>query len=157
MGDVAHYGETEDYDRLPDELSRMFNPAERETTCRTESQNRICRPNESVMEYEYILCRLAVRAFPNIPHNCQEQWVLDQFVIDLGRPELKRTGQFGHLRTLNESISLASEYKSFEYGDGQKRFMSKLLNRGRDGGVNQLDKVNTRDDLLQKILSSLEE
>ena len=34
--------------------------------------------------------------------------------------------------------------------------MSKPLNRGRDGGVNQLDKDNTRDDLLQKILSSLE-
>ena len=108
------------------------------------------------MEYGYTLHRLAVRAFPNIPHNCQEQWVLDQFVMGLDRPELKRYVQFGHPRTLNEAISLAIEYESFEYGDGQKRVMSKPLNRGRDGGVNQLDKVNTRDDLLQKILSSRE-
>ena len=80
LGDVAHYGESEDYDSLLSELSRRFNPAERETTYRIEFRNRIRRSNESVMEYGYTLRRLAVRAFPNILHDCQEQWVLDQFV-----------------------------------------------------------------------------
>ena len=92
----------------------------------------------------------------NIPHDCQEQWVLDQFVLGLDRPELKKHVQFGHPRTLNEAISLAMEYESFEYGDGQKRVMSKPVNRGRDGQVNQLDKAESKDDLLQKILIYLQ-
>ena len=156
LGDVAHYGGTEDYECLLHELSRRFNPVERETTYRIEFRNRVRKANESVMEFGYTLRRLAVRAFPNIPHDCQEQWVLDQFVLGLDRPELKKHVQFGHPRTLNEAISLAMKYESFEYGDGQKRFMSKPVNRGRDGQVNQLDKAGSKDDLLQKILISLQ-
>ena len=82
LGDVAHYGETDYYDSLLNELSRTFNPVERETTYRIEFWNRIRRSNETVMEYGYTLHRLAVRGFPNIPHNYQEQWVLDQFVTN---------------------------------------------------------------------------
>ena len=156
LRDVAHYGGTKDYECLLHELSRRFNPVERETTYRIEFRNRVRKANESVMEFGYTLRRLAVRAFPNIPHDCQEQWVLDQFVLGLERPELKKHVQFGHPRTLNEAISLAMEYESFEYGDGQKRFMSKPVNRGRDGQVNQLDKAGSKDDLLQKILISLQ-
>ena len=156
LGDVAHYGGTEDYECLLHELSRRFNPVERETTYRIEFRNRVRKASESVMEFGYTLRRLAVRAFPNIPHDCQEQWVLDQFVLGLDRPELKKHVQFGHPRTLNEAISLAMEYESFEYGDGQKRFMSKPVNRGRDGQVNQLGKAASKDDLLQKILISLQ-
>ena len=156
LGDVAHYGGTEDYECLLHELSRRFNPVERETTYRIEFRNRVRKANESVMEFGYTLRRLAVRAFPNIPHDCQEQWVLDQFVLGLDRPELKKHVQFGHPRTLNEAISLVMEYESFEYGDGQKRFMSKPVNRGRDGQVNQLGKAESKDDLLQKILISLQ-
>ena len=46
LGDVAHYGETEDYDSLLSELSRRFNPAERETIYRIDFRNRIHRSNE---------------------------------------------------------------------------------------------------------------
>ena len=55
LGDVAHYGETEDYDSLLSELSRRFNSSESETTYRIEFRNRIRRSNESVMEYGYTL------------------------------------------------------------------------------------------------------
>ena len=74
-------------------------------------RNRIVTSNELVMEYGYTLHRLVGKVFPNIPHNCQEQWVLDQFVMGLGRPELKRHVQFGHPKSLNEAISLAMKYE----------------------------------------------
>ena len=158
LGDVAYYGRGEDYETLVGELSRRFNPVERETTYRLEFRNRVRRLNETVMEYGYSLRRLAIKAFPNIPYHCQEEWVLDQFITGLNRPELKRHVQFGHPRNLNEAISLAMEFESFEGSDGSKRVLSKPMALGRDlGGVNHLDgKESDGDNLMQKIWNSLQ-
>ena len=47
---------------------------------------------------------------------------MDQFITGLDRPELKRHVQFGHPRTLNEAISLAMEFESFEGSMVQGRY-----------------------------------
>ena len=65
-------------------------PGERETSYRFEFRNRVHQSQESVMQFGYALRRLAIKAFPSIPNDCQEQWVLDQFVIGLNNHELKR-------------------------------------------------------------------
>ena len=119
LGDLSFYGAVEDFDSLVKELTRRFSPVERETSYRLEFRNRFRQSQESVMQYGYALRRLASKAFPNIPNDCQEQWVLDQFVIGLNNHELKRHVQFGHPKNLNEAIALALEYESFECGDSK--------------------------------------
>ena len=121
LGDISFYGNVEDFDSLVKELTRRFSPVERETSYRLEFRNRFRNPQESVMQYGYALRRLASKAFPSIPNDCQEQWVLDQFVMGLKNHELKRHVQFGHPKSLNEAIALALEYESFEGGDSKFR------------------------------------
>jgi hypothetical protein len=98
------------YDSLVEELTRRFNPVEREAAHRVEFRNRLRNSNESAMQYGYALKRLAVKAFPTLTLSAQEQWIMDQFVAGLENVDLKKHVQFGHPRTLNEAISLAVEY-----------------------------------------------
>ena len=121
LGDLSFYGAVEDFDSLVKELTRRFSPVERETSYRLEFRNRVRQSQESVMQFGYALRRLASEAFPSIPNDCQEQWVLDQFVIGLNNHELKKHVQFGHPKNLNEAIALALEYESFESGDSKYR------------------------------------
>jgi hypothetical protein len=101
-----------DYDALVDELTRRFNPAERETAHRVEFRNRLRKSNETAMQYGYSLKRLAAKAFPKLPMNAQEQWVMDQFVTGLGNIDIRKHVQFGH--PANTAIALAVEYEAFD-------------------------------------------
>ena len=121
LGDLSFYGAVEDFDSLVKELTRRFSPVEMETSYRLEFRNRVRQSQESVMQFGYALRRLASKAFPSIHNDCQEQWVLDQFVIGLNNHELKRHVHFGHPKNLNEAIALALEYECFESGDSKYR------------------------------------
>ena len=97
---------------------------ERETSYRLEFCNCVQQSQESVMQFVNALRCLVSKAFPSIPNDCQEQWVLDQFVIglnNLNNHGLKRHVQFGHSKNLNEAIALALEYETFESGDSKYR------------------------------------
>ena len=106
----------QDYDLLVHELNRRYNPSERASAYKIEFRNRFRKANESVTEFAQALKRLVCKAFPNMPANALEQWVLDQFTLGLGNVELQRYVQFGHAKELNEAISLAIEYEAFESG-----------------------------------------
>ena len=43
-------------------------------------------------------------------------WTIDQFQNDLGNIEIRNV-QFGHPKTLNETISLAVEHEAFDFTD----------------------------------------
>jgi hypothetical protein len=85
------------------------------------------KPNETIMQFAQALKRLALKAFPNMSTDAQEQWVLDQFTLGLINVELRRHVQFGHPHDLNEAISYAIEFEAFESGNKDK--LKKPANR----------------------------
>ena len=103
-----------DFDTLVSELTRRYNPVEREAAWRVEFRNRMRQTSETAMQYGYALKRLALKAFPQMSLSAQEQWVMDQFCAGLGNIDLRRHVQFGHPKTLNDAISLAVEYEAFD-------------------------------------------
>ena len=111
-----------DYNTLISELNYRYNPAQSEYTYKMEFRARLKKSNETAMEYGYALRRLGSKAFPNISRECQEQLVLDQFVMGLVNIELKRHVQFGHAKDLNQAISLAAEFEAFDQKSLYKTF-----------------------------------
>ena len=105
-----------DYRLLVQELNRRYDPRERAQAFKLEFRSRFRKPTESITQYAQSLNRLVSKAFPNMPSNAQQQWVLDQFTLGLGSVDLQRHVQFGHPKELNEAISLAIEYEAFEAG-----------------------------------------
>jgi hypothetical protein len=110
-----------DYDTLIDELTRRFNPAERESAWKLEFRNRIRTEKETAMQYGYALKRLAMKAFPSMTLSAQEQWIMDQFITGLGSIDLRKHVQFGHPKTLSQAISLAVEYEAFDPNSKSKK------------------------------------
>ena len=119
LSDIS-YVPLDNYEALVHELSNRFNPIEKESAFRAEFRNRIRKESESPMQFGYSLKRLAVKAFPNINMEAQEQWVLDQFINGLGNIEIRKHVQFAHPANLHEAISLATEFESFEQNSHRK-------------------------------------
>jgi len=105
-----------DFDRLVFELNRRYDPTERAQAWKIEFRSRTRKPNEAIIQYAQELKRIAMKAFPNMSSDAQQQWVLDQFGLGLGNIDLQRHVQFGHPKELNDAISLAIEYEAFEAG-----------------------------------------
>ena len=61
-------------------------------------------------------------AFPGIPYDAKEIYIIDQFIYGLGNQELKKHVKFKHPKTLDHAISLAVEFESFE---GSQNTLSK--------------------------------
>lgn len=61
-------------------------------------------------------------AFPGIPYDAKEIYIIDQFIYGLGNQELKKHVKFIHPKTLDHAISLAVEFESFE---GSQNTLSK--------------------------------
>ena len=104
---------TSDYSQLVRSLRQRFCPEGREITYKAEFRRRTRQAGESVREYGYALRRLAARAFPHIPQDAREEWVLDQFLSGLTDLEQRRHVQFAHPHTVEEAIAHADEYEGF--------------------------------------------
>ena len=104
-----------DYDSLVFELGSRFGSCEIKNTSRAEFRNRNKKLDETPVQYGYELRRLASRAFPDVPMAALDEWILDRFIAGLLNVEMKRHVQFGHPKTLNEAIMLATEHESFDF------------------------------------------
>ena len=62
----------------------------------------------------YHLNRLAQKAYPDRKLNQLQVHVIDQFITGLNDYELQKHVQFGHTKSLNEAIGLATKYESLE-------------------------------------------
>ena len=151
LGDLRQTHGCIDYNILINELSYRFNPPDREFTFRMEFKARCKNSNETVMQYGYALRRLAAKAFPTISINCQEQLILDQFISGLGNIEIRKHVQFGHPRNLNEAISLATEFESFENKPQSKFF--------KPGHLNTVSSSNndSSENLLKQLYATVEQ
>ena len=102
------------YSELKHTLAQRFNPQEREAAYRCEFRTRCRRKGENPSDFGYALRRLGCLAFPDIPHNARELYVIDQFIQGLGSLEIRKHVQFHHPKTLEAAISLAIEFEAFE-------------------------------------------
>ena len=103
-----------DYSQLVNELNRRYDPAERAQAYKIEFRHRTRGRHESFMTYAQELKRLVTRAYPTMPSNVHEQFVVDQFISGLGHRELRKHVQFGHPADINQAISLALELEAFD-------------------------------------------
>ncbi len=94
-------------------LKQRFCPDGREAAFKAEFRQRRRKHNETVTEFGYALRRLAMRAFSKISSDAREEWVLDQFMSGLDNIDMRRHVQLSHPATLEEAISMATEYESF--------------------------------------------
>ena len=145
LGDLRQLHRHVDFNMLVAELTYRYNPADREFAYRMEFKGRMKKSVESIMQYGYALRRLAVKAFPSISTDCQEQLILDQFISGLVSVDIKRHVQFGHPKNLNEAISLAVEYESF-HNQGAVKFqkpaqVSSISNKPEDEQVKLLKQL----------------
>ena len=106
----------EDYQSILQVLKRRFDPNEKENQWRVEFRNRKKGKDESVTEFGFALGRIANRAYPEMSHKDREVLVIDQFVEGLPSRDIKRHVKFGHPISLNQALSLATEFESFESG-----------------------------------------
>lgn len=111
-----------DYDEIKFALEQRFHPPGQESAFRSDFRNRRRDKNESITDYGYALRRLGCLAFPGIPYDAKEIYIIDQFIYGLGNQELKKHVKLKHPKTLDQAISLAVEFESFE---GSQNTLSK--------------------------------
>ena len=106
--------EVDDYDVLCSVLKKRFSPKERVPMYRSEFRNRKKFNGESVSDFGFSLSRLVNRAYGDLPWDARETIVVEQFIHGLDT-DLKRCVFFffRHPSTLNQAISFAEEFVSF--------------------------------------------
>ena len=120
-----------DFNMLVKALRQRFCPEGHETAYKAEFRRRTRKTGETVREYGYALRRLAARAFPFIPQDAREEWILDQFLAGLSDTEEKRHVQFAHPHTVEEAITLADEYEGF-YSKPRKPTVTAPVTKGEN-------------------------
>lgn len=145
-----------DYDALVKELGDRFNPEEREAAHRLEFRTRMRQASETPMTYGYSLRRLAAKAFPVISVADREYWVIDQFINGLGNPDIKKHVLFGHPKTINEAIALATEAESFE-AMARDRLSRKPQNNAPSQGQGNVFKISEQESSSAQVLLEMKE
>lgn len=65
-------------------------------------------------DYGYALRRVAQRAYPQMPYNNLENFLVDRYIQWLGNSDLKKHVQFRHPNFLAQAVAFASEYEAVE-------------------------------------------
>ena len=111
------FGQREDFATLSEFLARRFNPPNRENAFRFELRQCKKLAKESLMECGGEVLRLTQKTYPNFPPEVIDQITTDQFVKGLPDPEQKKYGDLENPGSLDEGLSLALQYESFERGE----------------------------------------
>ena len=75
--------------------------------------------------------RLAQRAYPEFNYTILDQVARDQFVRGLPDVDMKRHVDLGSSSSLDEAISLMTQFESFEMGESSASLNSRLEIKGR--------------------------
>ena len=100
------------YDSLVSALTQRFKPDGHEEAYKAEFRHRTKTKEESFLEFGHRLRRLAIRAFPKINHESREELVVDQFLMGLIDPEMRRHVSLAHPRNVDQAITLATEFET---------------------------------------------
>ena len=107
-----------DYYTLTSVLAKRFNPPHRENAFRAVFRQRKRQPKESLMDYGCEVSRLAQKAYPEFPYEALDQVSREQFVRGLSDVDMKRYVDLQNPSSLEEAISLATQFESFDLGEG---------------------------------------
>ena len=75
-------------------------------------------PKESLMDFGHEVSRLAHNAYPKFPYEALDQVSREQFVRGLSDVNMKRYVDLQNPSSLEEAISLATQFESFDLGEG---------------------------------------
>ena len=75
--------------------------------------------------------RLAQTAYPEFSYTTLDQVARDQFVRGLPNVDMKKHVDLGSSSCLDEALSLATQYESFEIGESSASLNSPLEIKGR--------------------------
>ena len=148
----------EDFATLSEFLARQFNPPNRENAFPFELRQRKKLNKETLMEYGGEVLRLTQKAYPKFPHLAIDQIATDQFVKGLPDPEQKKHVDLQNPGSLDEAVSLATQYEAFEQGEG--RTTGSHLAKPRSAPVNADDdnRVSCKEiNQLKKQISQVEQ
>ena len=107
-----------DYHTLTSVLAKRFNPPHRENVFRAMLRQRRRLPKESLMDFGCEVSRLAQKAYPEFPYEALDQVSREQFVRGLSDVNTKRYVDLQNPSSLEEAISLATKFESFDLGEG---------------------------------------
>ena len=102
------------YDTMKQIITDRYAPKEKDVAYRCQLRYRKREKGESVSDYGHHLSRLARKAYPNLTLSQLEMYVIDQFITGLGNYELQKHVQFGHPKSMNAAIGLATEYEALD-------------------------------------------
>ena len=106
------------YITLTSVLAKRFNPPHRENAFRAVLKQRRRLPKESLMDFGCEVSRLAQKAYPKFPYEALDQVSWEQFVRGLSDVDMKRHVDLRNPSSLEEAISLATQFESFDIGEG---------------------------------------
>ena len=95
-------------------ITDRYAPKEKDVAYRCQLRYRKREKGESVSDHGHHLSRLARKAYPNLTLSQLEMYVIDQFITGLGNYELQKHVQFGHPKSMNAAIGLATEYEALD-------------------------------------------
>ena len=98
-------------------LEKRFSPPHRENAFCAVFRQWKREHKESLMDYWSDMMRLAQRAYPEFNYTTLDQLGHDQFVCGLPDVDMKKHVDLGSSSSLDEAISLATQYESFEMGE----------------------------------------
>ena len=147
------------YITLTSVLAKRFNPPHRENAFRAVLRQRRRLPKESLMDFGCEVSRLAQKAYPEFPYEALDQVSREQFVRGLSDVDMKRHVDLRNPSSLEEAISLATQFESFDLGEGHGPIAGRgetQTSRGRSAHVQAEEQlVNKKDKSTNEELASL--
>ena len=150
-----------DYHTLTSVLAERFNPPHRENVFRATLRQTKRLPKESLMDFGREVSRLAHKAYPKFPYEALDQVSREQFVRGLSDVDMKRYVDLQNPSSLEEAISLATQFESFDIREGHSPVAERgetRPSRGRSAHVQaEVHPVEKKDKCTNEELASLRE
>ena len=150
-----------DYHTLTSVLAERFNPPHRENVFRAMLRQRKRLPKESLMDFGCEVSRLAHKAYLKFPYEALDQVSREQFVRGLFDVDMKRYVDLQNPSSLEEAISLATQFESFDIREGHSPVAERgetRPSRGRSAHVQAEEQpVEKKDKCTNEELASLRE
>ena len=120
-----------DYETVRSVLEKRFNPRHRENAFRAGFRRRKREARESLMDYGSDVMRLAQRAYPGFSYDALDQVAREQFISGLLYIEMKRFMDLRGPHSLEEAVSLATQFESFELSENSTGLNRQLEAKGK--------------------------
>ena len=120
-----------DYETVKSTLEKRFDLPHRENAFRAGFRRRKREARKSLMDYGSVVMRLAQRAYPGFSYDALDQVAREQFISGLSDIEMKRFVDLMGPHSLDETVSLATQFESFELIESSTGLNRRLEAKGK--------------------------